>query len=284
MTAQIVLCGPASWNQLIVLDRLPEPTPHTQFAEEAWKTIGGTSAGKALHLTSLGLPVTLHTALANDEPSNSIQRVLSTAGVSLTPVASERTEQHVNLMTRGGERVSLYVATPSSPSEAAVAQTAAALREADVAVIDLCELGARVLAQTPLRGIWTDLHDYDGASTFHEPFLRAAEVVFMNDDRTEDAFQLMSTVLAAGARLAVCTQGKQGAVAMNRSGERFRIAAPQATVRDTNGAGDAFMAGFLAASLAGDTVQQALESAAEQARIAVESPHLHPVVEAALGA
>lgn len=43
----VVVCGPASWNHLISLDRLPEPVPHMQFAESAWHTVGGTSAGKA---------------------------------------------------------------------------------------------------------------------------------------------------------------------------------------------------------------------------------------------
>jgi hypothetical protein len=63
----VVVCGPASWNHLISLDRLPEPVPHMQFAESAWHTVGGTSAGKAAHLAALGVPTvrrrTVHTEL-----------------------------------------------------------------------------------------------------------------------------------------------------------------------------------------------------------------------------
>ena len=51
--SSVFIAGPASWNTLVVLDRLPEPVPHMQFAEDSWETLGGTSAGKALSLTAL---------------------------------------------------------------------------------------------------------------------------------------------------------------------------------------------------------------------------------------
>ncbi|HZU92900.1 MAG TPA: carbohydrate kinase family protein, partial [Microbacterium sp.] len=57
--ASVFIAGPASWNSIVVLDRLPEPVPHMQFAEASWDTVGGTSAGKALSLTALGRSVLL---------------------------------------------------------------------------------------------------------------------------------------------------------------------------------------------------------------------------------
>lgn len=161
-------------------------------------------------------------------------------------------------MTDGGGRVSLGTSVPSAPSAGALEAVRSAVPAADVAVVDL--------------------HDYDGASAFHEPFLRAADTVFMNDDRTDDPWELMRLCLDRGPRLAVCTRGAEGPVALDPDGTRHEVAAVPVNVVDTNGAGDAFMAGFLPATLHGAPVADALQAAAEQARTAIEGEHLHPVL------
>ncbi|WP_348774852.1 PfkB family carbohydrate kinase [Arthrobacter sp. AL05] len=151
---------------------------------------------------------------------------------------------------------------------------------ADLAVIDLSELGLLMLERDEVRRtpLWMDLHDYDGSSAFHEPFLGAAEVVFMNDDRTNDPWELMRSCLARGPRLAVCTRGAHGAIALEADGTRHEVAAVPADVVDTNGAGDAFMAGFLGATLHGLSIADSLKAASAQARVAIESEHLHPIL------
>lgn len=277
---RVVVCGPASWNHLIELDRLPEPVPHMQFARRAWHTVGGTSAGKALHLAGLGIDVRLWAPVGDDEDGVRLRERLEQAGVVMEAIASEQTERHVNLMAEGGGRVSLYVSTPSIPSAEAVEAAASAVAAADLAVIDLSELGRLVLEAMPARRapLWMDLHDHDGSSAFHEPFVRAAEGVFMNDDATDDPWKLMASCLDRGPELAVCTLGAKGAIALEADGTRHEVAATPATVVDTNGAGDAFMAGFLAARLRTEPVDVALRAAAEQARVAIETEHLHPIL------
>ena len=134
--------------------------PRTNAAAvDSWATLGGTSAGKALNLAELDVPVLLSTVVG--------------AGA-------------------GGDRVSIYLSC------------------------------------------WTDLHDYDGESVFHQPFLHAADVVFMSKDAVGDPRALMTRLRADGKRLVVCTLGSDEAVALNV---------------DTNGAGDAFLVGSLAATL-----------------------------------
>ncbi|NYI75987.1 carbohydrate kinase family protein [Nocardioides panzhihuensis] len=279
-TPQVVVCGPTSWNHLIALDRLPEPVPHMQFARRSWHTVGGTSAGKALHLAGLGVDVRLWAQLGGDEDGARLQERLRGTGVVVEAIASEQTERHINLMADGGGRVSLYVSTPSTPSVDAVEAAVSAIAAADLAVVDLSELGRLVLGamSTPRTPLWMDLHDYDGVATFREPFLRAAESVFMNDDGTDDPWRLMASCLDRGPRLAVCTLGAKGAIALEADGSRHEVAAVPATVVDTNGAGDAFMAGFLAARLRTEPVAVALRAAAEQARVAIETEHLHPAL------
>lgn len=282
----VAICGPASWNHLILLDHLPEPAPHMQFARRSWETIGGTSAGKALHLADLGVTVRLSSLLGTDIEGQRVRSALTAAGVAVEALTTGQTERHVNLMTDGGQRVSLYVSVPTTPLQHELRITAEAVAAADLAVIDLSELGALLLQrldahQTP---IWADLHDYDGSSEFHEPFVRAATTVFMSSDSTEDPWELMRSCLERGPRLAVCTLGADGAIALEASGARHEVSAPPADVVDTNGAGDAFMVGFLAATLHGATVDDALKAAVAQARIAIESEHLHPKLSEVLTA
>ena len=48
MTDHVFIAGPASWNRIVVLDHLPEPVPHMQFALEEYETarrdLGGQGA------------------------------------------------------------------------------------------------------------------------------------------------------------------------------------------------------------------------------------------------
>jgi hypothetical protein len=63
---QVLVAGPVSWNRIVRLDALPQPRPHTVFARGHHDTVGGTSAGKALNLASLGAAVTLSSVVGGD--------------------------------------------------------------------------------------------------------------------------------------------------------------------------------------------------------------------------
>ena len=92
-----------------------------------------------------------------------------------------------------------------------------------------------------------------------------AAMLFPN---SEEAAVLAGTddVEAQGERLAalyplvVIKRGAAGCEA-RRGAERWRIEAPAADVVDTTGAGDAFVAAFLAASLNGETIEESLRRA-----------------------
>ncbi|MCS0498859.1 carbohydrate kinase family protein [Protaetiibacter mangrovi] len=272
---RIVVVGPASWNRMVVLDALPDPVPHMEFARDWFDALGGTSAGKSLHLHALGREVVLDALVGDDEAGGRIRAALARAGVAVRTRPASRSEQHLNLMTPAGARLSLYLATPEP-----LGRTPSPLDDADLAVLDLAPRAVDLLPEARERGVpvWTDLHDYDGESAFHRPFLESAEVVFMNADRTDDPWALLARCLAAGPRLAVCTLGAEGAIALDGDGVRWATPAVPADVVDTNGAGDAFFAGFLDAHLAGAGVGEALGAGARQAVLALASRQLHPVL------
>jgi len=278
--SEVVVVGPASWNTLVRLPALPRPEPHTVFAQGYGDTVGGTSAGKALHLHDLGRDVLLHTVLGTDDAADRIRAALEGAGVPLrAAVVAGPSERHLNLMDPDGGRVSVYLDLPSPPT-GPDASVVAAVADARAVVLDLAGLSLPFLPAAVGRSVWTDLHDYDGEAAFHRPFLAAAAHVFMNADGMPQPLDFMHATVDGGARVVVCTLGADGAMAVDADHVVHRVTAtPVPEVVDTNGAGDAFLAGFLHATLDGAEVPGALEAAARQAARALGSRHLSPSLD-----
>jgi fructoselysine 6-kinase len=80
----------------------------------------------------------------------------------------------------------------------------------------------------------------------------------------DDARRLARRAVASGAGIGVVTRGARGVVAC--AGDRLLVRpAPRVTRVDTLGAGDAFIAGFVAAALEGADVERALDEGATRA-------------------
>ena len=285
--SDVVVHGPASWNLVVDLDELPAPTPHMQFATAHRELLGGTSAGKAAHLRDLGLDVELHTVLGTDAAADAIEAALLRADIVTVPTyVTGPSERHLNLMDPSGGRVSIYLDLPTGP-DAVVAHVARrrlldGASQARAIVLDLSQASRDAIESVAALGvpIWTDLHDYDGTSSFHAPFLDAASYVFMNGDRLAAPYDFLQTCVVHGAQVAVCTLGEDGAIAVDAQHVRHHVVAePVSRVVDTNGAGDGFMAGFLAAHLDAADVTSSLEAGAHQAARALETVQLNPVLE-----
>ncbi|NLF03674.1 MAG: carbohydrate kinase family protein [Actinomycetales bacterium] len=252
------------------------------FARGSHATVGGTSAGKALHLVELGVDVALATVLGDDDEGRRVESALRGAGVPLLLERATPTERHLNLMAADGGRVSIYLTTPPEPEPGALDAALAAMPGARALVLDLSPRAAALLPAARATGvpIWTDLHDYDGASGFHAPFREAADYVFCNADKLADPVAFLHAAVAGGARVAVCTLGADGAVAVDATLGELRVAAvPVPRVVDVNGAGDGFAAGFLAATLEGADTAAALRAGARQAARALASAHLSPLLD-----
>lgn len=269
-----------SWNLLIHTEELPRPEPHTLFAQWHHETLGGTSAGKALNLRRLGVDVALATLVGDDDHGERILRRLRAAGVDVIAGRSGNgSERHTNIMDAAGRRVSIYLTLPVAGPDADLPKDRqeAALAAAEVVVVDLADHSRRFLDLARANGqpIWCDLHDYDGLSDFHTEFRDAADVLFVSAERLPDPEQFLYEQIAAGKQLVVCTRGANGAVALNTGGELTEVSAQDVPdVVDTNGAGDAFFAGFLAAHLDGRSPRQCLEQATEVAASCLRSPDL----------
>ena len=91
MSGHVFVAGPASWNQIVMLDALPQPVSHMAFARSHRWALGGTSAGKALNLRSLGVDVTLRTVVGDDPEGRQVLMALHESGIDvLAEKASNR--------------------------------------------------------------------------------------------------------------------------------------------------------------------------------------------------
>jgi sugar/nucleoside kinase (ribokinase family) len=122
----------------------------------------------------------------------------------------------------------------------------------------------------------TDLHDWDGDNPYHRDFALGADLVFLSAVRLgERAPQVARRILTAGvASHVLVTAGAAGADLTTRDGTRRHepAADPGAPVVDTNGAGDAFVAAFVASRLAGLTGTACLRRAAVAGAYACTRP------------
>lgn len=274
---RVLIAGPASWNVIVRVAELPAPRPHALFAEWHHDTLGGTSAGKAINLARLGADVTLITLVdTGDDAGSRITAELRGHGIDVVVVPSANgSERHVNLMDDHGRRLSIYLTLPRAARDVEIPP--GVIDAADVVVADLADHTRPVLRAARRAGkpIWCDLHDYDGSSEFHREFRDAADYLFLSGERLADPEAFLHERIAAGSRLAVCTFGAQGAIACERGGRVVRVpATPAGEVVDTNGAGDAFFAGFLAAHLGGAALTECLRQASRAGAAAVQTRDL----------
>lgn len=280
MAAKIFVAGGVSFDTVIHLERFPEPRQATLFARESYQTAGATSTGKALNLAALGHEVTVAAQLGPDSFGDLLRARFRQAGVALHELPDALTEQHTNLMNGSGERISIFAVQRAFDPPVQVVDFAAAVRQADVVVLDIINWSRQLipLAKALGRPVWCDLHDYDGVNAYHRDYLEAADYVFLSAEALPDPERFGGGLIAQGKKLVVMTSGIKGAVALTASGQRFAVESVRAFgMKDTNGAGDAFVSGYLHGHTQGRSVEACLELASLTAALCVASRELvHP--------
>nr|WP_162241191.1 PfkB family carbohydrate kinase [Leifsonia sp. Leaf325] len=231
--------------------------------------VGGNALNVAAQLAASEVDVGYFGAIGEDAHARTIARGLHRAGidpaglVTLPGVTAVTTIR----VTDAGERVfeseDFGVTADYAPSADAVAAIAAS-RWVHIGMLPRA---------SDLRGRLRALADRDARSPIISQDCAVADgftdldVAFGSVGEHGDAEAWCRDALASGARLAVVTRGANGALAGD--GERiWEQSAITASVVDTTGAGDAFIAGFIAARISGGGVAAALHAGAERAAVA----------------
>ncbi|MEV6693954.1 PfkB family carbohydrate kinase [Micromonospora sp. NPDC051196] len=286
---------------------LPLPVVDSVTVDPIDLRIGNTGAGVLLAAHALGLRVAVVDTLGADPAGDVVRAALARTDVH-TVLAEEPggTRRSVNLVDPAGRRMSLYDPRPSGGTAPfSVARLTALVQETTHVHLSIMNWVRDLLPAlggllTEGVGSSTDLHDWDGHNPYHRPFAEVAELVLVSGVALGNRAAAVPTAAgdraaampaaagdraaavptAAGDRAAavaaalaprpvLVTWGADGAdLHLGGTVTRIPAATPPGSVVDTNGAGDAFAAGVIAARSRGASWAEAAGYAAQVAAAA----------------
>ncbi|WP_328907883.1 adenosine kinase [Streptomyces sp. NBC_00234] len=255
----VLVLGGAGVDTIVYVPELPLPYADSYMVRPGIETRAGqTGDFVALGVSALGLRTHHFDMIGDDDAGDLVRALHRDRGIALTEVPLPGgTKRAVNLVGPDGRRLSLYDDSRSREEDrlppATVRALAAASRHAHVSITYPCAFALPELREAGVT-ISTDLHNWDGVNAYHEPFAYGADLVFLSTTALTDTERTMRRIVERGrADVVVATAGAEGAYLLVE-GELSHIRAvpPPSPVVDSNGAGDAFAAGFLFGRLAGE--------------------------------
>jgi len=255
-----------------LLDFFPErPGQLLEDCERFTRHLGGAPCNVAVVLARLGVAVGLQTLVGKDAFGVFVRRQLAEEGVDVRGVGvhpTAKTGVTFVSVASDGKRGFLFFRHPSADQMISVAEVDRALigaarvfhlgsstlakepsRAATFAALDLAKAEGRIISCDPnWRG-----HLWDEPASPHlERLVSACDILKVSDDEVEtlcgttDLTEGATRLRALGCRLVVITLGARGCLFFSEAGDGEVPGRPVSVV-DTTGAGDAFMAGLLAA-------------------------------------
>ncbi|MEU1392078.1 MULTISPECIES: PfkB family carbohydrate kinase [unclassified Nonomuraea] len=285
MTPDVLVLGGAGVDTTVYVPALPLPYQDTYHVSPVVDRVGNTGAGVALGCHALGLGVAF-ADLVGDDPQGALIRHALRDIDCRWGVAQAGTRRSVLLVGPDGRRTSLH--DPKvTPGERLPRELYAGPRprHAHVSIMDFCRHVYPDLDGVPIS---TDLHDWDGVADYQKDFAYRSDLVFLSATALADPAATMRDILARGrAHTVVCTRGADGCLLLTRDSATVRAfpAAPlPGPVADSNGAGDAFVSGFLYGFLNGRPIPECvgLGAVAGAHACTVEGTHESPITESLL--
>ncbi len=284
-----VLCsGNIVYDTLACVDE--EPRWGTcSFAQKIEYHVGGNGANTSIALATIGVPVRLLGLVGRDPQGQFALDTLCRAGVDVSAVriVDAPTAATVVVVNAAGERKFLHRTGCSDeafpePIQFTPALTAGMSHYHLASIFTLPRLrthASATLAGARAAGLVTSLDtNWDPKGAWMEdlePCLAHLDFIFMNEDEalmTTGASEPASAaahLLERGARTAVIKLGARGCAIYTGAQERV-CPAFEVRAKDTTGAGDCFVAGFLAATLQNASLAEAGRFANAVAALSVQ--------------
>ncbi|TQS27079.1 carbohydrate kinase family protein [Microbispora sp. KK1-11] len=276
----VLVVGGAGVDTTVYVPELPLPYADTYAVPPVVDRIGNTGAGVALGCHALGLRVKFVDLIGDDPQGALIRDHLAARGVDFAHAPSEAgTRRSVLLVGPDGRRLSLFdprvVPGQRMPRDLYLP----ALRSARHVHVSIVDFARHVYADIPDgTTVSTDLHDWDGENPHHEDFAYSSDVVFLSAAKLGGRHEEVMRAIAERGRasVVVCTAGAEGCHVLAEGKVRSFPAEPlPGPVADSNGAGDAFVSGFLYGRLAGRPLEECVRLGAVAGAHACTSEGTH---------
>ncbi|WP_406211183.1 carbohydrate kinase family protein [Kitasatospora sp. NBC_01560] len=281
----LLVVGGAGVDTIVRVDRLEVPDGDSHSVPPVLDYVAHTGNGVALGAHHLGLRTAFLDHLGEDPQAELILAEYARQGLPFAHLVSPHgTPRAVNLVDAAGRRFSFY--DGRHPAELRLPREfylpyVERSRHVHLSITgpnrdmypDLHRLG---------RTSSTDLHDWDGHDPHHRDYAVNSDLVFLSVAGCRGRHEeVMRSVLAAGRATAViATAGAEGCHLLTREAPdapalHLPAVDPGRPVVDTNGAGDAFVTGFLYAWFRGRPLPECARAGAVAGAFACTTAGTH---------
>ncbi|GAA4624505.1 PfkB family carbohydrate kinase [Actinoallomurus vinaceus] len=277
----VVVVGGSGVDTVVRVGSLPVPLADSVSVGPIREWPGHTGGNVALGAGALGLTVALLDYIGDDWIGAQVRERLAEGEVEFAPLISPAgTRRAVNLVDAAGRRMSFYDGRDPAGLRMPRDHYLPWLRRTRHVHLSIMNFARFLYDDIEELGVpvSTDLHDWDGLADHHREFALRSDLVFLSAAGAgEHTPALMREILREGrAETVVATAGADGAYLLTRDGgptpQHVPAAVPPAPIVDSNGAGDAFVCGFLYGRLAGRDVRECARLGAVAGAYACTAP------------
>lgn len=280
MELDVFVIGGVGVDTIVRVPGLPLPATETIHVDPVETYVGHTGHGVALGCHLLGLQAGLADVLGDDAEGRRIRQLYDDLRMPLHVVLHPSgTRRSVNLVAPDGRRLALYDARQPAGLRVDPDLWRPSVERALHVHVSIMDFARDALSDALAADctISTDLHDWDGRNDYHKDFATAADIVFVSTSALPD--DAIEWIFANGrAEVVVAMAGADGSYLHVRGAEPEHLPAvelPDRPVVDTNGAGDAYVAAFLARRLDGVSWYDAAHAGSVAGAWACGSPGTH---------
>ncbi|WP_030912211.1 carbohydrate kinase family protein [Streptomyces sp. NRRL F-5126] len=268
----VLVVGGSGVDTVVRVDSLPVPLADSVDVSAIHEWPGHTGGNVALGCRALGLAVKFLDFVGDDWTGEQVRLRLAEGDVDFEALISPAgTRRAVNLVERTGRRMSFRDSRDPADLRMPPSFYRPHLRAARHVHLSVVDFARHLFDDIEESGVpvSTDLHGWDGLTEPQREFALRADLVFLSATGAGGRIaSVMKEILREGrAEAVVATAGAGGSYLMTREGSRtprpIAATVPPGPVVDSNGAGDAYVCGFLYGRLAGRSLE---ESAALGAR------------------